>query len=421
MRSSSLGLVLRTAILAVILPSVAHAESGGSSLDGLRAKIEYCTDCHGEVGRGYVGWYPMPRIAGQTTEYFENQLRAFVTRNREKDIAILMYKVHAVTPGTRKALAAHFAGLNPRPYGGGPKELVERGRKIYDEGVPDANVPACSACHGPNAEGFESNPSLAGQLYPYLVKELTNWTKERAQEAPSETVAVMTPIAAALTKPQIKAVSAYLSSLWPTRRRLEVETVNNSSCPPCILPIPGDEVVLIGEKLATGNCTWCHGASAHGFATAPQLAGQKPQYLENQLRNFHDHRRDNPLSRLYMWGAAAKLDAATAHELAAYLAGVEPQAACDGDEQLAGAGKALYDEGIPDANIVPCIACHGPDAQGVGNIPRLGGQSYPYLKRRLVQWGEGFDASAAAPMPRIAGKLSVDQIEALSSYLSFVK
>ena len=265
MRSSSLGLVLRTAILAVILPAVDHAESGGSSLDGLRAKIEYCADCHGEAGRGYVGWYPMPRIAGQTTEYFENQLRAFVTRNREKDIAILMYKVHAVTPGTRKALAAHFAGLNPRPYGGGPKELVERGRKIYDEGVPDANVPACSACHGPNAEGFESNPNLAGQLYPYLVKELTNWTKERAQEAPSETVAVMTPIAAALTKPQIKAVSAYLSSLWPARGRLEVETMNNSTCPPCILPIPGDEVVLIGEKLATGNCTWCHGASGARF------------------------------------------------------------------------------------------------------------------------------------------------------------
>lgn len=122
-----------------------------------------------------------------------------------------------------------------------------------------------------------------------------------------------------------------------------------------------------------------------------------------------------------MWGATAKLDAATAHELAAYLTSVEPQAACDGDEQLAGIGKALYDEGIPEANLVPCIACHGPQAQGVRKIPRLSGQSYSYLKRRLVQWGEGFDASASAPMPRIAGKLSGEQTEALSSYLSFAK
>ena len=54
-------------------------------------------------------------------------------------------------------------------------------------------------------------------------------------------------------------------------------------------------------------------------------------------------------------------------------------------------------------------------------IPRLGGLSYFYLKRRLAQWGEGYHAAAAPPMPRIASKLSPDAIEALASYLSFVQ
>ena len=77
-------------------------------------------------------------------------------------------------------------------------------------------------------------------------------------------------------------------------------------------------------------------------------------------------------------------------------------------------------------NIPSCVACHGPNAegaaaQGAGQIPRLGGLSYYYLKKRLEQWGEGYHATALPPMPEIATKLSENDIEALASYLSFVK
>jgi hypothetical protein len=50
----------------------------------------------------------------------------------------------------------------------------------------------------------------------------------------------------------------------------------------------------------------------------------------------------------------------------------------------------------------------------------LAGLSYGYLKRRLEEWGEGYHASAEAPMPRIASKLYPEEIEALASFLSFV-
>ena len=76
--------------------------------------------------------------------------------------------------------------------------------------------------------------------------------------------------------------------------------------------------------------------------------------------------------------------------------------------------------GIPESNIVSCLVCHGPNAEGVREIPRLGGLSYSYLKRKLEQWGEGFHA-AAEPMPRIASSLSPNEIEALASYLSFIE
>ena len=151
----------------------------------------------------------MPRLAGQTNEYFENQLRAFIEGRRESHIALRMSKVHGLSPEMRTTLAAHFKDLNPKPFGGAPRELMGEGKKIFEEGIPDANVPACSACHGPEAKGSGTNPRLAGQLYPYTVKELVNWSTERQ----SDTSGIMQPIARSLTKSQTEALAAYLSYL----------------------------------------------------------------------------------------------------------------------------------------------------------------------------------------------------------------
>ena len=178
--------------------------------------------------------------------------------------------------------------------------------------------------------------------------------------------------------------------------------------------------LLADESVRVRNCTWCHGISAQGFSTAPRLAGQRDEYTENQLLGFKEHIRDNPYSKQYMWGAAANLSPQTAHDLAVYFSTLPPEAANDGDRELIAAGRTIYEVGIPESNIVSCLVCHGPNAEGVREIPRLGGLSYSYLKRRLEQWGEGFHA-AAEPMPRIASTLSPNEIEALASYLSFIE
>ena len=116
---------------------------------------------------------------------------------------------HTLSPAMLTALATNFHNLNPKPVGGAPKELVAAGKKIFEEGIPDANVPPCASCHGPEAKGNEQFPRLAGQLYPYVVSQLTNWSKERAEELSN----IMEPIAHTLTKPQIDAVAAYVNYL----------------------------------------------------------------------------------------------------------------------------------------------------------------------------------------------------------------
>ena len=209
------GASVAAVFLTVVFWITGHA--GGAdrrtiSASGFEAKLGYCQDCHGPSGRGYRGFFPIPRLAGQQTEYFENQLRAFLERRRPN--AIMANVAHVLNPSMIAALAARFRSFNPEPIGGAPKGLVAMGRKIFEDGVPDANIAACAACHGPEATGWGPIPRLAGQLYPYVVKTLTNWETERGQNpAIPDTSAIMSPVAHSLNKSQIEAVAAYVSSL----------------------------------------------------------------------------------------------------------------------------------------------------------------------------------------------------------------
>ena len=215
MKVVSLRLALPTAILTVVFAAAGRAadtDTAAISEREVQAKMQFCTYCHQPSGQGFVGVNPIPRLAGQQTEYFENQLKAFIDRRR---VNVFMSKVaDSLNPEMLAALATHFRDLNPKPLEGAPKELVATGKKIFEEGVSDAHVPACSTCHGSEAKGNGEFPRLAGQLYPYIIKILENWDKERGQDpADPDTSAVMAPIARGLTESQIKAVAAYLSYL----------------------------------------------------------------------------------------------------------------------------------------------------------------------------------------------------------------
>jgi hypothetical protein len=46
----------------------------------------------------------------------------------------------------------------------GNRELVARGEAIYQRGIPEANIAACVACHGPNAEGISDSSDRRARL-----------------------------------------------------------------------------------------------------------------------------------------------------------------------------------------------------------------------------------------------------------------
>jgi len=213
MKVTSLKSATVIAALAVACAAAGRAQDKGAvSQQDLQAKIQYCKTCHGVSGQGYRGAYPMPRLAGQQTEYLENQLKAFIERRRTNPV---MFNVaHVLSPSMLTGLAKHFKDLDPKPLGGAPREQVAAGKKIYDEGVPGTDVPPCASCHGAEAKGDGAFPRLAGQLNDYLSRKLTNWSKERGQDpAKPDTSAIMEPIAHGLSAAQVAAVAAYLSYL----------------------------------------------------------------------------------------------------------------------------------------------------------------------------------------------------------------
>jgi cytochrome c553 len=212
-RSARLGAarVGAAALLAVFFGSAAAAEDTVSKQQ-IDSKLRYCEVCHGVSAQGFHGYYPIPRLAGQPPEYLKNQLQAFVERRRTNNI---MFNVgHVLSPAMINALTTDFNQLNPKPVGGAPKEHIDEGKNIFENGVAATNVPPCASCHGPQAKGNGPFPRLAGQLYDYITNKLSNWDKERGQNpSQPDTSAVMQPIAHSLTQPQIKAVAAYLSYL----------------------------------------------------------------------------------------------------------------------------------------------------------------------------------------------------------------
>lgn len=210
---TSLLLIWLTALIAASLSAGSRAQEKitPTRAGGLEAKLEYCKTCHGLSAQGYRGYFPMPRLAGQQPQYIENQLRAFIERRRTNPI--MANVAHVLSPSMVSELAAHFRRLNPPPIGGASRHVSSTGKHIYDEGLPESNVPACSACHGVDGHGQNEIPRLAGQLYEYTAGQLTGWSKARGQGSAVDTSAIMAPTAHNLARSQVEAVAAYVSSL----------------------------------------------------------------------------------------------------------------------------------------------------------------------------------------------------------------
>jgi cytochrome c553 len=163
-------------------------------------------------------------------------------------------------------------------------------------------------------------------------------------------------------------------------------------------------------------CQACHGASGNSTNPEwPSLAGIGADYIADQLKNFKEGKRNNPV----MMPNAMALSPGDMADLGAYFDSLT-NTGLEADPSYWQAGEKLYRSGDPARAIPACMACHGPTGRGnePAKFPALRGQQSVYVMKQLNDYASG--ARPTGPngiMQTISKRLSPDDIRNVASYV----
>lgn len=172
--------------------------------------------------------------------------------------------------------------------------------------------------------------------------------------------------------------------------------------------------------VAAQVCAACHAADGNSVApTNPKLAGQFPEYLSKQLRDFKSLDGKPPVRQSpVMNGMVANLSESDMKSLASYYAGQAYKPALAADKELALVGQKLWRGGDAVHGIPACAGCHGPAGAGIpAQFPRLAGQYAEYIAAQLTAFREGKRTNDANGVMRgVAAHMNDGQIRAVAEY-----
>jgi cytochrome c553 len=167
-------------------------------------------------------------------------------------------------------------------------------------------------------------------------------------------------------------------------------------------------------------CQACHGANGNSTNPEwPSLAGLGAGYIADQLKNFKDGKRTNPV----MMPNVAGLQDQDMADLGAYFNSL-PNLGLEADPSYWQAGEKLYRGGDEARAIPACMACHGPTGGGneAAKFPALRGQQSVYVSKQLNDYASGARSTGPnAIMQTIAKRLSPEDIRNLASYLQGIR
>lgn len=175
-----------------------------------------------------------------------------------------------------------------------------------------------------------------------------------------------------------------------------------------------------GTTLAQQVCSLCHGVNGQSVSpNFPNLAAQQPAYFTAQMKQFKGHNRLDPAGFEYMWGLSRSLTDDQIKGLAAYYSGQAPAASPvhEADVATVAGGRLIYEQGVPDKNIAACSVCHGAQAQGNEQFPRLSHQHADYLVKQLMVFQRTDERPEGSIMKTVAHDLTRKNMEDVAAYL----
>lgn len=201
----------RTALMFALVVTVAGTAAAHEVLTPERIverAIHVCDACHGEGGDSKKP--DMPKLAGQPAIYLADQLRAFRAQKRSDPTAqAYMWGISALLDeNTIEGLAEYYELQTATPGKVGKPAQMEKGRHIFEEGIPSKNVRACIKCHGDNGEGESVFPRIASQHAEYIVRQL----KEFGTKLRPHGVIMAKRVVKPMNEDEMEAVAAYLQA-----------------------------------------------------------------------------------------------------------------------------------------------------------------------------------------------------------------
>jgi len=121
-----------------------------------------------------------------------------------------------------------------------------------------------------------------------------------------------------------------------------------------------------------------------------------------------------------MTGMAAALSDEDIADLSAYYASQKKTLEVADVEKIT-LGEKLYRGGNPETGLAACLSCHSPTGSGnePAGFPSLSGQHVTYLEKSLNDFkSEARTNDASEMMRNTAGKMTLKEIKAVSSYIS---
>jgi len=165
----------------------------------------------------------------------------------------------------------------------------------------------------------------------------------------------------------------------------------------------------IGHGATLGlQCAICHVPDSAGKSDVPPLAGQYPDALYKELKDFKDGARSNSA----MAPIAAALSDSDMRDVAEYQAYLPRMNEAEVKTKAAAPPIVVY--GSPLRNIPACSSCHDGLKPGA---PWLAGQPQVYLKAQLVAFANGDRRNDIdQQMRNIARRMTAAEIDEAAAY-----
>ena len=165
------------------------------------------------------------------------------------------------------------------------------------------------------------------------------------------------------------------------------------------------QAIEAGHK-ASFFCVNCHGESGISkIPEVPNLAGQNPAYLLEQIRKFGSGERKDQ----FMQGLIKVLKDDERIQIALFF-GSQAVPPSKADPVQVARGKELFTK--------LCVRCHGEAARGDATIPRLAGQQIPYVVTSVTRYRDGTGIRNNQLMSIATSTLKNEDIKAIANYLT---